>query len=195
LLWFWVRVPPGAWRVVSCECCVLSGRGLCIGWSLVQRSPPTECGVSECNREVFIMKKSWPTRGCYTMKKELPVSYRLFVFYNSSNKWIINHHYRHRNHNYGLSNKIAALLPVLQARDTVDRAVKCVRWSTAILQVLQFVFTEMLITLWTCASEEGRRLIFSVLCLIDRKVTCNIVWIGYSCKQLLRNQDTFLYIL
>jgi hypothetical protein len=28
---------------VSCECCVLSGRGL---WSLVQRSP-TECGVSK----------------------------------------------------------------------------------------------------------------------------------------------------
>jgi len=26
-----VRVPPGAWMSVSCECCVLSGRGLCVG--------------------------------------------------------------------------------------------------------------------------------------------------------------------
>jgi hypothetical protein len=36
---------------VSCECCVLSGRGLCDELSLVQRSP-TECGVSKkCDRE------------------------------------------------------------------------------------------------------------------------------------------------
>jgi hypothetical protein len=34
---------------VCCECCVLSGRGLCDG--LITR--PTECGVSKkvCNRE------------------------------------------------------------------------------------------------------------------------------------------------
>ena len=29
LLRSWVRIPPGAWMVVCCECCVLSGRGLC----------------------------------------------------------------------------------------------------------------------------------------------------------------------
>ena len=29
LLKSWVRIPPGAWIVVSCECRVLSGRGLC----------------------------------------------------------------------------------------------------------------------------------------------------------------------
>jgi hypothetical protein len=23
------KIPPGAWMSVSCECCVLSGRGLC----------------------------------------------------------------------------------------------------------------------------------------------------------------------
>jgi hypothetical protein len=26
-----VRIPPPAWAFVSCECCVLSGRGLCVG--------------------------------------------------------------------------------------------------------------------------------------------------------------------
>jgi hypothetical protein len=31
LLGFWVRIPPGAWMSVSCECCVLSGTGLCDG--------------------------------------------------------------------------------------------------------------------------------------------------------------------
>ena len=29
MLVLWVRIPPGAWLSVSCECCVLSGRGLC----------------------------------------------------------------------------------------------------------------------------------------------------------------------
>jgi hypothetical protein len=31
LLGLWVRIPPGAWISVSCECCVLSGRGLRVG--------------------------------------------------------------------------------------------------------------------------------------------------------------------
>ena len=29
LLRSWVRIPPGAWTFVCCECCVLLGRGLC----------------------------------------------------------------------------------------------------------------------------------------------------------------------
>ena len=29
LLRSWVRIPPGSWKFVCCECCVLSGRGLC----------------------------------------------------------------------------------------------------------------------------------------------------------------------
>ena len=29
LLRLWVRIPPGAWMLVCCECRVLSGRGLC----------------------------------------------------------------------------------------------------------------------------------------------------------------------
>ena len=26
-----VRIPPGTWMSVYCECCILSGRGLCLG--------------------------------------------------------------------------------------------------------------------------------------------------------------------
>ena len=29
LLRSWARIPPGAWMFVCCECCVLSGKGLC----------------------------------------------------------------------------------------------------------------------------------------------------------------------
>ena len=25
------RIPPGAWISICCECCVLPGRGLCVG--------------------------------------------------------------------------------------------------------------------------------------------------------------------
>ena len=29
LLRSWIQIPPGTWMFVCCECCVLSGRGLC----------------------------------------------------------------------------------------------------------------------------------------------------------------------
>jgi len=38
------------------------------GWSLVQRSP-TDCGVSECDREALIMRRLWPTGDCRAMEK------------------------------------------------------------------------------------------------------------------------------
>jgi len=50
---------------VSCECCVFSGAS---GRSLVQRDP-TECGVTVCDCEASIMRKPWPSRGCYAMEK------------------------------------------------------------------------------------------------------------------------------
>ena len=31
LLGLQVRIPAGAWMSLSCECCVLSGRSLCVG--------------------------------------------------------------------------------------------------------------------------------------------------------------------
>jgi hypothetical protein len=71
LLGLRVRITPGIWMSVSCECCVSV---VCCqlavsasGWSLFQRSP-TECGVSECDREVSIMKRPWPTRSFCAME-------------------------------------------------------------------------------------------------------------------------------
>ena len=43
----WVRIPPGAWMFDCCECCVLSGRGLCD--ELITRlGGSTDCGASLC---------------------------------------------------------------------------------------------------------------------------------------------------
>ena len=29
---------------------------------------PIDCGVSECGREASVMRRPWPTGGCYDMK-------------------------------------------------------------------------------------------------------------------------------
>jgi hypothetical protein len=44
LLGLRVRIPPGAWMCVSCECCLWSGEVCATGRSLVESSS-TECGV------------------------------------------------------------------------------------------------------------------------------------------------------
>ena len=70
LLGWWVRTPPGTWLSVFCECCVLLCIGLCMGFSLVQRSP-TDSSVSECDCEAWTMRWPWFTMGCCTMEKGL----------------------------------------------------------------------------------------------------------------------------
>jgi hypothetical protein len=51
LLGSWVRIPPDTCLSVSCECCVLSGRGLCDGpITRTEGSYGVWC-VSECDRE------------------------------------------------------------------------------------------------------------------------------------------------
>ena len=57
LLGLGVRNPLGK-GCLFLMCCLLSGRGLCVGL----RSP-TECGVYESDREAWIMKRSLPTKG------------------------------------------------------------------------------------------------------------------------------------
>ena len=52
LLRWWVRVPPGALMFVCCECCTLSGRGLCD--ELITRQE--ECGASFC---VIYKPREW----------------------------------------------------------------------------------------------------------------------------------------
>jgi hypothetical protein len=54
--------------LVNVVCCQVEVSAT--SWSLVHRSP-TECGVSECDREASIMRRPWPTRGCCAIKKTI----------------------------------------------------------------------------------------------------------------------------
>jgi len=51
--------------LVSVGCCGVEVPAL--GCSLVQRSP-TECDVSECDREASTIRRPWPTRDCCAMQ-------------------------------------------------------------------------------------------------------------------------------
>jgi len=56
--------------IVYCECCVLSGRGLCDGLII----PPEEsyrlwC-VVVCDLETSWMRRPWPTEGCCAKNKQ-----------------------------------------------------------------------------------------------------------------------------
>ena len=55
LLKSWVRIPPGAWIFVCCECRVLSGRGLCD--ELITRPEESYrlCCVVVCDLEISRM--------------------------------------------------------------------------------------------------------------------------------------------
>ena len=61
LLRWWVRIPPGAWMFVCCECCVLSGRGLCDELiTRPQESYRLWC-VVVCDLETSCSRRPWPT--------------------------------------------------------------------------------------------------------------------------------------
>ena len=51
LLRLWVRIPPGAWKFVCCECCVLSGRGLCDGLIIRSEKSYRMWRVVVCDQE------------------------------------------------------------------------------------------------------------------------------------------------
>jgi hypothetical protein len=63
---------------VSCECCVLSGRGLCVG--LITRPEESECGVSLS--VASITRRPWPTRVFCAVRKVL-LSYMTVSFANA----------------------------------------------------------------------------------------------------------------
>ena len=63
LLRSWVRIPPGAWMSVRCECCVLSGRGLCD--ELITRPEESYrlwC-VIVCDQETSLIRRPWTALG------------------------------------------------------------------------------------------------------------------------------------
>ena len=59
----WVRIPPGAWMFVYCECCVLSGRGLCDELITRQEESYRLWCVVVCGLEISRMRRPWPALG------------------------------------------------------------------------------------------------------------------------------------
>jgi len=70
LLRLWVRIPPEAWMFVCCECCVLSGRGLCDELITRLEESYRPWSVVVCDLETSWMRRPWPTGGCYVKKKK-----------------------------------------------------------------------------------------------------------------------------
>jgi hypothetical protein len=67
----WVRIPPGTWMSVCCECCVLSSRGLCFG--LIIR-PEELCRlwcVVVCDLKTSIIRGPWPHGGSSAKNKQI----------------------------------------------------------------------------------------------------------------------------
>ena len=70
LLRSWVRIPPGTWMFVCCECCVLSGRGLCVDLIIrPEKSYQLWC-VVVCYLETSSMRRPWPALGRSAPEKE-----------------------------------------------------------------------------------------------------------------------------
>jgi hypothetical protein len=63
LLRFWVRIPPGAWMFVCCECCVLSGRGLCDRLITRQEESYRLWRAVMCDQETSRMRRLKPATG------------------------------------------------------------------------------------------------------------------------------------
>jgi hypothetical protein len=70
LLRLWVWIPQGAWIFVCCECCVLSGRGLCDGLIVLPEKSYWLWCVVVCDLETSWMRRPWPTGGCCTKYKQ-----------------------------------------------------------------------------------------------------------------------------
>jgi hypothetical protein len=75
LLRSWIRIPPGALIFVCCECCVLSGRGLCDGLITRPEESYRLWCVVVCDLETSWMRRPWPTGGCCAKKN----SYKHFL--------------------------------------------------------------------------------------------------------------------
>ena len=64
LLRLWVRIPAGTWMFVCCECCVLSGRGLCDGLITRPEESYRLWRVLVCDQETSRIRRVSPLWGC-----------------------------------------------------------------------------------------------------------------------------------
>ena len=63
-----VRIPPGAWMFVCCECCVLSGRGLCDGLITRPEESYRLWRFVVCDHETSRMRRLKPATGLWKIQ-------------------------------------------------------------------------------------------------------------------------------
>jgi hypothetical protein len=71
LLRSWVLIPPGAWIFVCCECCVLSGTGLCDDPITCPEESYRQWCVVVCDLETSRIRRPWPALGRSATKKKI----------------------------------------------------------------------------------------------------------------------------
>ena len=76
LLRLWVRIPPGAWMFVCCECSVLSGRGLCDGLITRPEESYRVWRVIVCDQETSKTRRLKPTTGLWKIQPQWIVTPR-----------------------------------------------------------------------------------------------------------------------
>ena len=74
LLRSWVRIPPGAWTFVCCECCVLSGRGLCDGLITRPEESYRLWCVVVCDQETSKTRRLKHTTGLWKIQPQWVVT-------------------------------------------------------------------------------------------------------------------------
>jgi hypothetical protein len=74
LLRLWVWIPPGSWMFASCECCVLSGRGLCDGLITRPEESYRLWRVVVCDQETSKTKSLKPATGLWKIKPQWVVT-------------------------------------------------------------------------------------------------------------------------
>ena len=80
LLRSWVRIPPEAWMSVCCQCCVLSGRGLCDGLITRPEESYRLWCVVVCGLETSRMRRPWPAWGRSATEKKTFIIIILYMF-------------------------------------------------------------------------------------------------------------------
>ena len=81
LLRLWVRIPRGAWMSVCCECCVLSGRGLCDALITRPEEPYRMWCVVVCDLETSRMRRPWSALGRSAKRKKQYLDWSLSVWF------------------------------------------------------------------------------------------------------------------
>ena len=167
LLRLWVRITLGAWTFVCCECCVLSGRGLCDG--LVTRPEESYrlwC-VAVCDLETSRMRRPWPALGRSATRKK-----KLYML------WSIN---RQALHNAVLfQSRIASSLLVLFTPTTLYSYIHSPRASPNVTD--QFSFTNKapgktaVSYIWTFKFCTQHTRTENILIKTVQRTTLNLTW-------------------